>query len=78
MVSRRLKRLAASQGKKVVARIVKVAYMGAEGSKHNTIPIYRFDLGVDDEGETVREHRNEIEKFGRIEIPTRHEGQRGV
>lgn len=28
--------------------------MGAEGSKHNTIPIYRFDLGVDDEGETFR------------------------
>lgn len=53
-MSKRLKRLAASQRKKVVARIVKIAYMGAEGSKHNTIPIYRFDLEVDDEGETFR------------------------
>ena len=53
MLSRRLKRLAAAQGKKVIARIVKVSYMGAEGSKHNTIPIYRFDLEVDYEGETI-------------------------
>jgi hypothetical protein len=54
IVSKRLKRLAASQGKKVVAQIVKITYMGAEGSKHNTIPIYRFDLDVDYDGETVR------------------------
>lgn len=53
MMSKRLKRLAASQGKKVVARIVKITYMGAEGSKHNTIPIYRFDLEVDHEGGTI-------------------------
>lgn len=54
MLSKRLKRLAAAQGKKVVAQIVKISYMGAEGSKHNTVPIYRFDLEVDYEGETVR------------------------
>ncbi len=54
IISKRLKRLAASQGKKVVARIAKIAYMGAEGSKHNTIPIYRFDLEVDHDGETIR------------------------
>jgi hypothetical protein len=53
IVSKRLKRLAAAQGKKVVARIVKTAYMGSQGSKHNTIPIYRFDLEVDYEGETI-------------------------
>ncbi len=54
VVSWRLKRLAATQGRKVVARIVKVSYMGAEGSKHNTVPVYRFDLEVDYEGEVIR------------------------
>lgn len=54
VVSWYLKRLAASKGKKVVARVVHTQYMGAEGSKHNTVPIYRFDLEVDFEGETVR------------------------
>ena len=54
ILSQRLKRLAAAQGTKVVARIVKTSYMGAEGSKHNTVPIYRFDLEVDYEGETIR------------------------
>ena len=54
MLSKRLKRIAAAQGKKVVARIVKISYMGAEGSKHNTVPIYRFDLEVEHEGEIVR------------------------
>ena len=54
MLSKRLKRLAATQGKKVVAQIVKISYMGAEGSKHNTVPIYRFDLEVEHEGEIVR------------------------
>lgn len=54
ILSKHLKKLAATQGKKVVARVVKTSYMGAEGSKHNTVPIYRFDLEVDYEGETVR------------------------
>lgn len=53
MLSRRLKGLAATQGKKVIARIVKTSYMGAEGSRHNTVPIYRFDLEVDHDGETI-------------------------
>jgi hypothetical protein len=54
MVGRYLKGQAATKGRRVVATIVKTQYMGAEGSKHNTIPIYRFDLEVDYDGEIVR------------------------
>lgn len=52
-VSKRLKKLAASRGKKMVARIVKTARMGSEGSRMSQMQIVRFDLEVEHEGETV-------------------------
>ena len=53
VVSGMLKRRAAEQGTKVVARIIRTTYMGAEGQKHHEVPIIRFDLEVDYEGETL-------------------------